>query len=395
MAGDTCFYGRFKNFLNTWTDIPFGYFFSANNYCLPTNARQLIYSGMAGTTYVSFSHMQCFSTSQPAQDYLLEWVKGGLVVARAVVQKNTGMIALESGTIPITNELYQVYVTGNYVPPCDKNYTSDVRLVARCDNGDILYKESPVPNTFEATVGNCFVDAAMIGKNMPTGVVKEWLLRSVTKGYMRFGTYTVIAKVAGTLIPLASLVVTAMNVYQIMETVEPLARSLMDSSDFQGFTLSYDLATASCPPGEPNGVISQWERDPLPPTEYVPEPWEAPDTPDPGSTIKPVGLDDCCSYLGDCMDGIKSALYAQNAHVDAHAHLIDLRFAELTARVSGIWDTLKSIQADQGASNEDLKAVLQDIAKSLVVGYDDPDGIKERIADICAAFLNLIDSRRG
>jgi len=42
-----------------------------------------------------------------------------------------------------------------------------------------------------------------------------------------------------------------------------------------------------------------------------------------------------------------------------------------------------------------LSWIIEEIAKSLIVGYDDPEGIKERVADICADFLNLIDSRRG
>jgi len=159
----------------------------------------------------------------------------------------------------------------------------------------------------------------------------------------------------------------------------------------QGYFLArvqMGLQATVCPPTEPPAPpVPEPEDPPGPSGENEPQPQTQTET-EPISPT-PTTPDLCCSEVVAALNSIKSALWAQQRQAETLNENLRVGFSNLAERLSGIQDTLLE---PKGCPCEKW---LEEIAKSLVVGYDDPEGIKERIADICASFLNLIDSRRG
>lgn len=150
----------------------------------------------------------------------------------------------------------------------------------------------------------------------------------------------------------------------------------------------FDCPGAPCPSGDIIPYVPpSIEQPPYPPPDTIEQP-TTPVEPEPPTT-PPTTTDLCCSEIVGGLGKIKEALWANQRQLENVGR-------QLESGLQGIQDQLK-------AANDSLLEApkcpcekwLEDIAKSLIVGYDDPDGIKERIADICASFLNLIDSRRG
>lgn len=274
------------------------------------------------------------------------------------------------------------------------NFASDFKVVMSGPDGftDVV-SGTGLPTGMDPASG--VLSAGVLVPQVVGGSITAIALRA-GGGLLRQGTYRVLATIGGVVTPIGQAVVAASVAYTAFEIASYIGRSLISGPTAAPIQIEYTLPTApSCPTDYIPAQPLPQELAPSPPTGLEPAPITPPDTPDPGPTPKPVGLDICCSYLGDCLDGIKSALYAQNSHLDYLGECIDVRGAEIQKTLSQILGVLVEFQKNGVKLDEELKQVLQDIAKSLVVGYDDPGGIKERIADICATFLNLIDSRRG
>lgn len=310
----------------------------------------------------------------------LPWVNTGIQYTGATqpgVYQPGGIITCGLDDIPLS---------------CDTFATEAVVVLSGEDGYTDTITMAGLPVNMEESSGSV---SGVFAPVVAAGAVTSIAVRA-NGGLLRAGTYRLMAMLGGTLTPIGQGVVAAVTAYTVLELLYTVGRSVLASPTAPPMQLEYQLPT---PPACPTDYIPAQplpqELNPVPPTLPKPREITPPDTPDPGDPAIPPGLDACCGYIGACINGIRKGLYDQNHHLDYVGECIDTRGAEINKTLQELLSIIKGMEENGVPVDEELKDILRDIAKSLIVGYDDPEGIKERIADICASFLNLIDSRRG